>query len=187
MTSLYTRTGDTGQTSTFGGDRVSKTHPRVEAYGTVDELNTALGLVSGVIGDWPEISEPLRRVQNELFSVGADLATPPGPAAAHVLRVPSEWTVHLEEEIDAWQFSLPPLTSFILPGGSPAAGSLHFARAVCRRAERACLSASESGHEQNPEVVRYLNRLSDWLFAAARKANQLDGRADVVWHQPEVG
>jgi cob(I)alamin adenosyltransferase len=187
LTSLYTRTGDGGQTSTFGGERVTKTHPRVEAYGTVDELNTTLGLVAIALGDWPELEGPLRRVQNELFSVGADLATPPGPAEPHVRRVPGEWTVCLEEEIDAWQFSLPPLTTFVLPGGGAAGGAFHFARAVCRRSERACLSALEAGHEQNPEVVRYLNRLSDWLFAAARKSNQLEGRPDVVWHQPEDG
>jgi cob(I)alamin adenosyltransferase len=187
LTSLYTRTGDRGQTSTFGGERVSKSHPRVEAYGTVDELSTALGLAAVVLGAWPEISEPLFRVQNELFTVGADLATPPGPAEGHVRRVPAEWCAQLESEIDAWQLTLPPLSSFVLPGGSPAGAALHFARSVCRRAERACIAASEGGHQQNPEVMRYLNRLSDWLFAAARKANQLAGGTDVVWHQPDSG
>jgi len=174
---LYTRSGDGGETGLGDGSRVRKTHPRVVALGAVDELNAALGVVlAGPMGD--DVREALAGVQNDLFDLGADLAVPMGDGADR-LRVATGRVADLERRIDAATARLEPLRSFILPGGSPAAAALHLARAVCRRAEIEVLRLAES-EPLNPQVVIYLNRLSDLLFALARLAND-GGRSDVLW------
>lgn len=181
---IYTRTGDKGETGLFGGDRVPKTHPRVEAYGDVDELNSAIGLALALGGaDAPgDLVAALRHIQDRLFDLGADLATPPGTAAGDWLtRVPPAWSTELEAAIDVLTSTLSPLTAFILPGGTPLAGALHVARTVCRRAERRVLAAANAGETIGAPVVTYLNRLSDYLFVAARYANAQAGTADVAW------
>lgn len=173
---IYTRTGDEGTTGLFGGQRVAKTHPRVEAYGALDELNAVLGLAAAWTVD-ADLRARLEVVQARLFTLGADLATPADTAAsAWIRRVPPEWTSELEAEMDAMDGELGPLASFILPGGTPTAAGLHLARTVCRRAERASVRARASGEPINDHVLAYLNRLGDWLFVAARLAN---ARADV--------
>ncbi|MCL6522499.1 MAG: cob(I)yrinic acid a,c-diamide adenosyltransferase [Firmicutes bacterium] len=178
---LYTRTGDGGETGLVDGSRVPKSSPRVEAYGSVDELNAALGVVlSEETGG--QLAATLRRVQGELFVVGARLATPPG-AGARGLRLPelpAEAVARLEAEIDRLEEGLEPLRHFILPGGGRSGALLHLARTVCRRAERAVVRLAES-EPVEPEIVRYLNRLSDYLFAAARAANRRDGRHEAAW------
>jgi len=183
MTTIYTRTGDAGDTGLFGGARVAKTHPRVAAYGEVDELNAALGLAVALLSG-TALAAQLGAVQRRLFDVGADLATPRGGAAGDWLqRVPEAWVVELEAEIDAFDAELGPLTSFIVPGGTAGAAALHLARTVCRRAERAVVAAAEAGEDLGPAVARYLNRLSDWLFMAARVANARAGVADEPWRR----
>lgn len=180
MTKIYTRTGDAGHTSTFGGARVPKSHPRVQAYGSVDELNCLLGIARTLADD--EIATALLALQRRLFTLGADLATPPdSPSAHHASRVPASWISDLEASIDRYQTDLPALNSFIVPGGSPAAAALHHGRAVCRRAERACVAATRDGHDINPVAIAFLNRLSDWLFVVARIANHRGGIADQEW------
>lgn len=180
MTRIYTRTGDAGETSLFGGHRVSKSDPRVGAYGTIDGLNAVLGMVRAA-GPGPEIDQVLERVQHHLFDLGAELATPPGsPAASHVPRVASGWVEALEKDIDRFDAGLPPLRAFILPGGTPAAALLHLARTVARRAEREVVALA-AREPLNPEVLKFANRLSDLLFVLARAANRAAGRADVVW------
>lgn len=176
---IYTRTGDDGETSLFAGGRISKGEVRLHAYGTVDELNTAIGIVLAV--EVPaDLGDALRRVQSDLFVVGADLATPLEAKTATVLRVDPAQIVRLETEIDGWEQELPPLRNFILPGGGMAGAFLHQARTVCRRAER--WSVLLSGREaMNKEVLRYLNRLSDWLFVAARVANHRAGVPEQIW------
>jgi len=179
---IYTRTGDAGQTSLFADGRVSKDNVRLHAYGSVDELNSLLGVVLAV-GLSDVLSAGVRRVQHDPFVVGADLATPLDAGSSHALRVGPEHAQALEAEIDEWEALLPPLKHFILPGGSLGAALLHQARTVCRRAERwgVALQASES---INGEVLRYLNRLSDWLFVAARCANRDANVAEVEWQRP---
>lgn len=180
---IYTRTGDAGDTGLFGGGRVSKTHPRVVAYGEVDELNAALGLAVAALAD-AALAERLAVLQRRLFDVGADLATPPGVAASEwVTRVPEAWVTALEAEIDGFEAELAPLATFIVPGGTPGAAALHLARTVCRRSERAVVAAGESGEDLGPTVARYLNRLSDWLFVAARVANARAGVPDAEWRR----
>jgi cob(I)alamin adenosyltransferase len=168
LTRIYTRLGDSGETHLGDMSRVSKTHPRIEAYGTVDELNAQIG-VALAAGELPaDYSEWLRRVQNDLFDVGADIAAPED-ADRERLRVIPEQTTWLEERCDEVNATLRPLKSFVLPGGTRAAAQLHVCRTVCRRAERLAVAASA---EVSPEVVRYLNRLSDLLFILSRGANQ---------------
>lgn len=176
---IYTRTGDGGATRLASGAPVSKTDPRVEAYGSVDEANAAIGLARLSTTADQRLDPILRRVQNDLFDLGADLATPEAEGGPPRLRIAANQVGRLETEIDALNADLAPLTSFVLPGGSAAAAALHVARTVCRRAERRCvaLAARES---VNPEALKYLNRLSDLLFVAARIAND-QGRADVLW------
>ncbi|HEU4961303.1 MAG TPA: cob(I)yrinic acid a,c-diamide adenosyltransferase [Sphingomonas sp.] len=173
LNKIYTRTGDAGTTGLVDGSRVSKADPRMAAIGDVDEANSAVGvaiasLPGGSLGD------ELARVQNELFDLGADLATPAGIEGA--LRMTANQVARLEAAIDALNADLAPLTSFVLPGGDPAAAALHLARAVTRRAER---SAVEIG-DANPAALAYLNRLSDFLFVAARYVNKT-GTGDVLW------
>jgi cob(I)alamin adenosyltransferase len=170
LTRIYTRLGDDGETHLGDMSRVPKTHPRIEAYGTVDELNAQIG-VALTMADLPDRhAEWLRRIQNDLFDVGADISVPEGGERER-LRVRPEQTAWLEEACDEVNDALPPLKSFVLPGGSPAAAQLHVCRTVCRRAERRVI---EVGEELNREIVRYLNRLSDLLFILSRGANAGD-------------
>jgi cob(I)alamin adenosyltransferase len=194
LTRIYTRLGDSGETHLGDMSRVPKTHPRIEAYGTVDELNSHIGVALTIDGLPAAYGEWLARIQNDLFDVGADIAVPPDPpdesSAAHDgeagrrargkrdrerLRVIPEQTTWLEERCDEVNATLAPLKSFVLPGGTPAAAYLHVCRTVCRRAERLAIAA---GEELNPEVVRYLNRLSDLLFILGRGAN---GGEEPLW------
>ncbi|MDR7483335.1 MAG: cob(I)yrinic acid a,c-diamide adenosyltransferase [Armatimonadota bacterium] len=199
MPRIYTRTGDAGETGLLGGRRVSKDDPRVEAYGTVDEANSVLGLLAAHLeGDLAAIVYGMQRV---LFAIGAELATPapsatsapgervvpagppapdaaPGPARAPAVR--PEDVAALEALIDAWEADLPPLRQFVLPGGSAAAALCQVARSVVRRAERRVVTLGRSA-AVNPEIVRYLNRLSDALFVLARWLNHREGRGDVPW------
>jgi cob(I)alamin adenosyltransferase len=185
LTRIYTRGGDKGETSLGDGSRVAKQAQRVEAYGTVDEANAAIGLARLHTDADPEADAMLARIQNDLFDLGADLCTPEdGRRAAKerekgALRIVGAQVERLEREIDAINEKLRPLDSFILPGGTPAAAYLHLARTVTRRAERlACaLAAAE---RINPEAVKYLNRLSDHLFVLGRRLND-NGAADVLW------
>ena len=170
LTRIYTRLGDAGETHLGDMSRVPKTHPRIEAYGAVDELNAQLGVALNAPGLDPSHADWLRRVQNDLFDVGADLSVPAGGERER-LRVTGEQTAWLESACDEVNATLAPLKSFVLPGGSPAAASLHVCRTVCRRAERRALALGEEG---NPEVLRYLNRLSDLLFILSRAANSGD-------------
>ena len=174
LTRIYTRLGDDGETHLGDMSRVPKTHPRIEAYGTVDELNAQIGLTL-TLPDLPErFGEFLRRIQNDLFDVGADISVPHGGERARLRLVP-EQTTWLEEACDEVNATLTPLKSFVLPGGTPAAAHLHVCRTVCRRAERRTI---DCGDEVNRECVRYLNRLSDLLFILSRSAN---GGAEPLW------
>ena len=177
LTKIYTRGGDAGETSLGDGSRVEKLDCRIGAFGAVDELNSAIGVV--LAGDLAgELREPLERVQNELFDVGADLAVPWG--VSDRLRVSQESIDELERLCDHFNADLPELRSFVLPGGTEAAARLHVARTLCRRAERDALLASrELGI--NPLVLTYLNRLSDLLFILARSANAAAGRDEPLW------
>jgi len=174
---IYTRGGDGGETSLGDGSRVSKTDPRIEAYGTVDELNSAIGFA--LAGDLPAASRPwLERIQNELFDLGADLSVPFTDEKKERLRITQSQVDHLEELCDRANEGLEPLRSFVLPGGTDGAARLHLARTVCRRAERLAvgLAAIDS---VNPLAIAYLNRLSDLLFILARGANR--GSAEPLW------
>ena len=181
---IYTKTGDAGETGLFGGGRTPKDSPRVAAYGAVDELNAALGLARAL--DPPEFSDGLlQTIQRDLFTIGAELATP-DPDKLHKALSRSgaalgdSETAALEDAIDGHEARLEPLKNFILPGGTPKAAALHLARTVCRRAERAVVAAGR--HERiSPAILRYLNRLSDLLFVLARPANAHAGRPDVKW------
>jgi cob(I)alamin adenosyltransferase len=176
LTRIYTRGGDKGETSLGDGSRVAKQALRVEAFGTVDEANAALGLAR--LHAEGEVDAALARIQNDLFDLGADLATPEGGREG-ALRILAAQVERLEREIDAWNAALAPLPSFVLPGGTPLAAHLHLARTVVRRAERlvAALSAAEP---VNPEALKYLNRLSDHLFVLSRHVNDRGAR-DVLW------
>ena len=174
---IYTRAGDAGQTSLGNGTRVSKADRRIDAYGTIDELNSVLGLALAR-GLPDELRPPLERIQNELFDLGADVAVPVEDARRERLRVTSEQVEALEELCDRVNESLPPLRSFVLPGGSEAAALLHVARTVCRRAERRVVALAETA-AVNPEAIAYLNRLSDLLFILARSANA--GTPEPLW------
>ena len=168
LTRIYTRLGDSGETHLGDMSRVPKTHPRIEAYGTVDELNAQVGVALTIDGLPAQYGEWLRRIQNDLFDVGADISAPEDPERER-LRVAPAQVAWLEERCDEVNDTLEPLHSFVLPGGTAAAAQLHVCRTVCRRAERLAVAA---GNELNPEVVRYLNRLSDLLFILSRGANR---------------
>lgn len=178
---IYTRAGDSGETGLYGGGRVPKDAIRVQTYGTVDELNATLGVALTLIED-TEARAVLARIQSELFEVGADLATP-SERGDTVPRLSSDATARLEAEIDRFEAELPPLRNFILPGGSPGGAALHFARAVCRRAERQLVTLAFS-ETISPEVGRYLNRLSDYLFVLARIVNRRAGQNETEWTRP---
>lgn len=183
LNKIYTRTGDKGTTALGTGDRVTKHNVRVETYGTTDEVNSVLGLARLHTSKLPEIDAALGRIQNDLFDLGADLCFPESdePLDYEPLRVTDAQVDWLETEIDRLNGDLEPLNSFILPGGSALAAHLHHARTVSRRAERLCvaLGEAEPGKVSNA-VLKYLNRLSDYLFVAARWCND-KGRADVLW------
>ena len=179
---IYTRTGDAGNTGLFGGGRVPKNHPRVEAYGDVDELNAVLGVVRATEA-LPRIDEIIARVQRDLFSIGALLATPDREKMAEHLEkasIDDARIAELERAIDDCERELDPLRSFILPGGTMKAASLHLARTVCRRAERRIVGLGDDV-EVPALVIRYLNRLSDLLFMLARVANKRAGIGEVAW------
>ena len=176
---IYTKTGDTGETGLYGGTRVSKDSMRVEACGTVDELNACIGFVRSQVQD-EEINAILYRIQNELFDIGADLATLDTHPKAENLRIPPTLTSQLENEIDRFDTELPPLRNFILPGGSTGGAAIHLARTVSRRAERCVVSLAEA-EPVNPEVLIYLNRLSDLLFVIARLVNHRLGEPEPLW------
>jgi cob(I)alamin adenosyltransferase len=176
---IYTKTGDDGTTGLFGGDRVRKSDPRLDCYGTLDELNASLGLAAVVAPD--ELVKKLRTVQNELFVIGSHLATPKeSPSAASLPVLDDAMVTRLEMEIDASETKLPRLRTFVLPGGTECAARLHVARTICRRAER-LLVAFSLDRPVDALILTYVNRLSDWLFVHARWANHGEGVADVPW------
>ncbi|MFT4012132.1 MAG: cob(I)yrinic acid a,c-diamide adenosyltransferase [Paracoccus sp. (in: a-proteobacteria)] len=178
---IYTRTGDQGETALSNGERVPKDSLRVEAYGNVDELNATLGLAR--LHAEGALAERIAVIQNDLFDLGADLSRPrmqeDAQAPYPVLRIIDSQTLRLEAEIDAMNQGLAPLRSFILPGGTALAAHLHLARTVARRAERAAVALA-AAQDANPAAIRYLNRLSDWLFVAGRIANE-NGARDILW------
>jgi cob(I)alamin adenosyltransferase len=180
LTRIYTKTGDAGQTHLGDMSRVAKTDARLVAYADVDETNSVIGVVLALGNPSPEVAELLAGIQNDLFDVGADLCTPVVPDPAHPpLRITAAYTERLEAACDAHNEALAPLTSFILPGGTPAAALLHQARVVARRAERSVWALLQVDADRtNPETARYLNRLSDLLFILAREANP---GGDVLW------
>jgi cob(I)alamin adenosyltransferase len=186
LTRIYTKLGDDGETHLGDMSRVSKLHPRVEAYGTVDELNASLGVALLAPGMPPAFAAWLSRVQNDLLDVGADLSVPaPQEGSGETdsdkrprLRVGPEYTAWLEGACDEVNAALEPLHSFVIPGGTPASAQLHVCRTVCRRAERRTVAV---GDEVNPEVLRYLNRLSDLLFILSRAANASGSAAEPLW------
>lgn len=182
LNKIYTRTGDDGTTGLVDGSRLSKTALRVRAYGDVDETNSVIGLVRVHLEN-RHLDGILSDIQNDLFDLGADLATPlpqgDDPDSEYALRIAQRQTTRLESELDNLNADLEPLNSFILPGGHPAAAYLHQARTVCRRAERVCVALAAEA-PVNPHALSYLNRLSDFLFVAARWCND-QGAADVKW------
>ncbi|MGO8737891.1 cob(I)yrinic acid a,c-diamide adenosyltransferase [Rhodoblastus sp.] len=182
LNKIYTRTGDDGSTGLADGERRAKCDARVEAYGDVDETNSAIGLARLAAAALPELDAMLERIQNDLFDLGADLATPPSekPLGYEPLRIAATQVVRLEQEIDALNARLSPLRSFVLPGGAPAAAALHLARAISRRAERRMVALAASGESVGEPALHYINRLSDFLFVAARIANN-DGAGDILW------
>lgn len=178
---IYTRTGDRGETALGDGTRVAKHAARVEAYGTVDEANAVIGLAR--LHAAGEMDAALARIQNDLFDLGADLAVPDTgePLGYEPLRIVAAQVARVEQDIDALNANLQPLRSFVLPGGSPAAAALHVARTVARRAERLMVElAQKPGEHVNPEGLKYVNRVSDFLFVAARAVND-NGKRDVLW------
>ena len=178
---IYTRTGDDGTTALGSGERRPKYDLRVTAYGTVDETNAAIGVVRLHLSESPELDAMLGLIQNDLFDLGADLAVPEREGKAERLRVLSSQVERLERDIDRLNEKLAPLTSFILPGGTPAAAHLHVARTVCRRAERVMVELAAKPDETVSKAgIHYMNRLSDFLFVASRAANN-NGAGDVLW------
>ena len=178
---IYTRTGDDGTTALGSGERRPKYDLRIAAYGTVDETNAAIGVVRVHLNDARELDVMLGMIQNDLFDLGADLAVPQREGKADRLRVLSSQVERLERQIDELNEKLEPLTSFVLPGGAPAAAYLHLARTICRRAER--MMAELAARPEEPvgdAAIRYMNRLSDFLFVASRAANH-NGAGDVLW------
>src|SRR5688572_30316080 len=183
LNKIYTKTGDDGTTGLVGGARVAKNDPRMAAIGDVDELNSVLGVAICQLDD-AKLLKSLQVIQNDLFDLGADLATPADESndfapSEMVLRITPSQVERLESEIDAVNDGLDPLTSFILPGGSNAAAAIHLARATARRAERTAVSAAQV-MALNPQALAYLNRLSDYLFVVARMLNN-DGKSDILW------
>jgi cob(I)alamin adenosyltransferase len=195
MMKIYTRTGDAGETSLFGGGRVAKNHLRVRAYGAVDELSSGLGRAETTVQS-AEIRDRIRVLQHDLFSIGSHLATPPRPDGSphpHLPPLPTGRVAEMEVWMDLADEELPPLTQFILPGGSPGAADLHVARTVCRRAEREVVAwvqgevtfpEPQDGETHSHDILGYLNRLSDLLFVMARLENHRLQVPDVAWEKP---
>jgi cob(I)alamin adenosyltransferase len=182
---IYTKTGDAGKTSLIGGTKVLKSDPRIEAYGTVDELNSHIGLVACYCTE-PQTGEVLKEIQDRLFTIGSELACDPQKETR--LRIPDlhESDIQLlESEMDKMDAELPPMKHFILPGGSPAVSSMHIARCVCRRAERCCVALSENNPDVNPLILKYINRLSDYLFMLARYTGMKNNTPEIIW-KPRV-
>jgi len=186
LNKIYTKTGDDGSTGLANGERRAKCDARIEAYGDIDEANSAIGLARLSSAGMPELDAMLERIQNDLFDLGADLATPPSnkPLGYEPLRIVMGQVTRLENEIDALNARLSPLRSFVLPGGSPASAALHLARAISRRAERRMVALAATEEAVSPEALQFINRLSDFLFVAARVANR-DGADDVLWKPGE--
>lgn len=179
---IYTKTGDKGETGLFGGERVNKNSYRIEAYGTVDELNSSIGLALTEVGD-EEVKKILLKIQNELFVLGSDLASPDTEKnkKLNIRRVPKDFFLNAEMTIDQFENKLEPLKNFILPGGSKSAAMLHVCRTVCRRAERRVVELS--GRENiNGNIIVYLNRLSDLFFVLARYENYINNTPDTKWN-----
>jgi cob(I)alamin adenosyltransferase len=184
MAPIYTKTGDSGETGLFGGGRVGKDDARVDAYGEVDELNAAIGVARSA-GLEPDLDALAQAIQEQLFTVGAVLATPRGTKAEQVIpKVESHWVAEMESAIDRFDREIPALRNFILPGGSEAAARLHLARTTCRRAERKVVPLARASALDSQTVV-YLNRLSDLLFTMARVSNHRAGVKDVAWNPPK--
>lgn len=176
---IYTRKGDEGQTSLLGGTRVPKHHLRIEAYGAVDELNVAIGALAdhlSILAYHPLV----RQIQHNLFVLGSQLANDPENSQFVLPELPEDAVQQLEDSIDEMNDWLTPLKNFVLPGGCPANSAAHLARTVCRRAERNVTALAESGAVE-PQILAYLNRLSDWLFMLARRASQLTGAEEIIW------
>ncbi len=181
MFKIYTKTGDKGNTSLIGGVRVSKSHIRIESYGTVDELNSYLGMVNDMCSN-KEINESLREIQDRLFTIGSILATNPDKEVKMKLPDLHEGDVEwLEKEIDKMNEVLPEMRSFILPGGNLASSACHVARCICRRGERICVSMQEHNEHIPPLVIQYLNRLSDYLFELARYISHINNAPEIPW------
>lgn len=180
---IYTKTGDKGETGLFGGERVSKDSLRIEAYGTIDELNSFIGLTVTEVKD-KEVKSLLEKIQNELFTVGSDLATPEldGNKRLNILRTPESFSIEAEHAIDYFSEKLAELKSFILPGGSKSAAQLHVCRTICRRAERRAV-ALNNALKIGDNIIIFLNRLSDLFFVLARYENQTGGIEDVKWEK----
>jgi cob(I)alamin adenosyltransferase len=178
LSKIYTRTGDTGTTGLASGERVAKTDPRIEAFGAIDETNSAVGMVLAEIEGDDSVHASLTRIQHDLFEVGAELSLP------GYRKLDATDVARLETELDALNATLPPLEEFILPGGNRAAAACHLARTLCRRAERRTWALVESV-EINPEALRYLNRLSDFLFVAARALARRNGGTETLWRRDD--
>ena len=176
LSRIYTRTGDDGSTGLANGERIDKTDARVGAFGDVDETNSALGLLLAEKDLPPAISSSLTRIQHELFEIGAELSLP------GYRQITGEHVTRLEQDLDTLNDELPPLKEFVLPGGTRAAALCHVARTICRRAERSAWAASKLA-ELNPELLRYLNRLSDLLFVTARSLARKDGGQEILWRR----
>ncbi|MEM9461506.1 MAG: cob(I)yrinic acid a,c-diamide adenosyltransferase [Myxococcota bacterium] len=192
ISKVYTKSGDGGDTMLASGDRVRKYSSRIEAYGTVDELNACIGMIRTEVAREPrragaevvldEIDAQLARIQQELFDLGAELATPGAAEGLAKLKVDARHVERLETELDAWNDPLPPLKSFVLPGGGPVGTACHLARTTCRRAERRAVELSDAeGEAVRSEAIRYLNRLSDYLFVLGRAAAHRLGDQEVLW------
>ncbi len=185
---VYTRAGDRGKTQLIGGDKVSKANARIACYGTIDELNACIGMCLSALTSsaaTEELSPKLRRVQNELFNVGTQLATPDAERRAELPDIRGELITQLEEEMDALGTQLPELTSFVLPGGSECSARFHVARTVCRRAERLVVELAEH-HDVDDRHISYLNRLSDALFVFGRYCLLADGESEQLWEPESV-
>ncbi len=181
MFKIYTKTGDTGSTSLIGGLRVYKNHIRIESYGTVDELNSYIGMVNDLAKN-EEISNQLREIQDRLFTIGSELATDPGKDVKMKLPDLHDTDITwLEERIDEMNEHLPEMRSFILPGGNIASSTCHVARCVCRRAERLCVAMHETGEFVQPLIIPYLNRLSDYLFVLCRYISHINKADEIPW------
>ncbi len=176
---IYTKFGDSGDTSLYGGARVRKDSARIETLGAIDELNAYLGYAHALIDD-TEVTRLLNRIQNYLFALGADLATPASHTKAAELRISKHFTTEMEEAIDKLSVELPPLTHFILPGGCTGGAVLHIARAICRRSERGIVKLADK-EVINPELLRSINRLSDVLFILARTVNNRENADEEIW------